>query len=74
MIVRFSSAALEEVENAISKIKAFPLASRIILGDYRRSLLSHFPFGIIYRIHQDQIYVVAVMHLKRKPGYWKSRA
>jgi hypothetical protein len=28
---------------------------------------------VIYAVEGDVIYVAAVMHLKRKPGYWVSR-
>ena len=32
-----------------------------------------FPYGLIYAVQGDTIYVAAVMHLKRKPGYWVPR-
>ena len=63
-------AFLDKLKDGISEIKEFPSASRIISGDYRRHLLSRFPYGIIYRVHDDSIFVAAVMHLRRKPGYW----
>ncbi len=66
-------AFLQKVEDGFSDIKESPLAYRIIRGDFRRHLLSRFPFGIIYRIDSDTIYVVAVMHLKRIPHYWLER-
>ena len=40
---------------------------------FRRFLLSKFPFSVIYRHHQNIIFVVAVMHNSRKPGYWNER-
>ena len=41
---------------------------------FRRFLLSKFPFSIIYRFNGKTIFVVAVMHNSRKPGYWAERA
>jgi hypothetical protein len=32
-----------------------------------------FPYGVIYRASKDRVDVIAIMHLKRRPGYWKSR-
>ena len=64
-------AFLEKLQDGISEIKQFPSASRILSGDFRRHLLSRFPYGIIYRVQKDTIFVAAVMHLRRKPGYWK---
>ena len=40
---------------------------------FRRFLLSKFPFSVIYRVDKDIIFVVAVMHNSRKPGYWRKR-
>lgn len=35
--------------------------------------LVRFPFGVIFREHDEFIEVVAVMHLQRQPGYWIER-
>jgi hypothetical protein len=41
-------------------------------GGFRRKLLSRFPYGLVYHCPQlDWIEVVAVMHLHRKPDYWR---
>jgi len=39
----------------------------------RRRLIRRFPFGILYRIEPEEIVIVAVAHLLRKPGYWRKR-
>ena len=39
----------------------------------RRFLIRRFPFAILYRKRKDDIQVVAVMHVRRKPAYWKTR-
>ncbi|MBX3301539.1 MAG: hypothetical protein KF693_04925 [Nitrospira sp.] len=40
---------------------------------FRRYLLQRFPYGLIYAVEGQTIFVATVMHLKRKPGYWISR-
>jgi hypothetical protein len=35
--------------------------------------VSRFPYQIVYRRRPDEIVIVAVAHVKRKPGYWKDR-
>lgn len=35
--------------------------------------MPHFPYGIVYRIDEDFIYVLAVMNLRRRPNYWLDR-
>lgn len=39
----------------------------------RRMLLVRFPYQVVYRLDQDEIVIVAIAHLKRRPGYWKRR-
>ena len=66
-------AFLAGVEAATEEIVRHPLMWRRIKGRFRRYLVPQFPYGLIYVAQSDTIYVVAVMHLKRKPGYWASR-
>lgn len=40
---------------------------------YRKLGLRPFPYTIIYRQENDTITIVAVMHQKRRPGYWRGR-
>ncbi len=67
--LRFST----EVFNTIKRICAFPKAWALIDTKTRRCLTNKFPFGVLYRIKNDDIHIMAIMHLHRKPGYWKSR-
>ncbi len=62
-----------EVYSAISRATNFPKAWGILEGDVRRSLVRRFPYGVLYAEEKDQIFILAVMNLHRKPGYWKHR-
>ncbi|HEX7721622.1 MAG TPA: type II toxin-antitoxin system RelE/ParE family toxin [Pyrinomonadaceae bacterium] len=62
-----------EVEAAIDRIVAAPERWRAIEQDVRRCLTHTFPYGILYTIEEDSILIVAVMHLRRRPGYWRNR-
>ena len=64
---------IAEVQHAVQRIIENPEASRVIKGKVRRRLLRRFPFGILYRIESEGIIIVAVMHLRRRPGYWANR-
>ncbi|MEE4359306.1 MAG: type II toxin-antitoxin system RelE/ParE family toxin [Desulfococcaceae bacterium] len=70
---KLGKAFVDEVEISISKIVSTPKTWMIIADDIRRYLLHRFPYGIYYTIEKDYILIVAVMHLSRKPGYWKNR-
>jgi len=39
----------------------------------RRSLSRLFPYSVVYLEQPDHVWVVAVMHARRKPGYWRER-
>ena len=36
-------------------------------------MFHRFPFGIVYRLEMDRIFVLAVMHFHRDPQYWRYR-
>lgn len=64
---------LHELELACQTIVEFPATWPRLGKNYRRFLLSRFPFSVVYRVQNSTIFVVAVMHNSRKPGYWKTR-
>lgn len=64
---------IDEVEKVLDVIEQQPASGTKITKTERRFLVSRFPYGIIYSIEEDQIIVLAVMNLRRKPGYWKLR-
>ncbi len=64
---------LDNLEDAASKIAHRPYLYRQIEANIRKCKLPHFPYGVIYRIQADTIQIIAVMHLRQNPGYWKHR-
>jgi toxin ParE1/3/4 len=39
----------------------------------RRALARKFPYSVVYLDLPDRVWIVAVMHAKRRPGYWRDR-
>jgi len=64
----------DEMESLIVEIRRQPDKFRIFDPPFRRHLSQVFPHAVIYVEQPDRIWIVAVMHLKRRPGYWKQRA
>ena len=64
---------VNELESAYQGIIDFPHTWPLFQNNFRRFLLSKFPFSIIYKENMNIIYIVAVMHNSRKPGYWIKR-
>ena len=63
----------EEVQRVLRLISENPHLGSPFAPPYRRAYCRWFPFGVVYREEGDIVWVHAVMHLRRKPGYWKGR-
>jgi plasmid stabilization system protein ParE len=59
------------LEDAIEHIKTFPFASPEFDRGVRRCNLNRYPYSLVYQVEQEKITIVACMHHKRKPGYWR---
>jgi hypothetical protein len=60
-------------EKTLTEIRLFPQLGSKMDANWRRRRLKNFPYGVIFRVHEGAILVLAVMHLARKPGYRKAR-
>ncbi|MBI2207218.1 MAG: type II toxin-antitoxin system RelE/ParE family toxin [Candidatus Rokubacteria bacterium] len=67
------SSFLQEIDRCLESIEAYPEAGAILRGSVRRRLLRGFPYALLYRIKPSGIRILAVMNLKRRPGYWVGR-
>jgi plasmid stabilization system protein ParE len=66
-------AFLDLVEEAVSEICARPKWGHPGQTGARSWKVRRFPFRIVYLEHRERIWIVAVAHLSRKPGYWLNR-
>ncbi|TKB67812.1 MAG: type II toxin-antitoxin system RelE/ParE family toxin [Nitrospira sp.] len=64
---------LIEVERTVAAVLTYPEAAPMVKKEIRRRLLKRFPFGVLYAVTADEVVIVAVMHLRRRPGYWEDR-
>jgi toxin ParE1/3/4 len=63
-----------DVEAALAVMRTFPDAQPSINARLRKIALSTFPYNLIYmRSGSDVLTIVAVAHMKRRPGYWQRR-
>jgi len=64
---------LDEVEKTLALIQSFPDLGTLLTEADRRMLVERFPYGIIYTKYENHIMIYAIMHLNRRPGYWRTR-
>jgi plasmid stabilization system protein ParE len=67
--VRFAGA----VDVALDRIARNPADFSTPDGVHRECPIKRFPYRIVYRIVEHCVLVVAVVHAKRRPGYWMHR-
>ncbi len=63
----------DEIESLIAQIRAHPAMFRAFDPPARRNLSLDFPFAVVYLDEPEHVWIVAVMALRREPGYWKHR-
>jgi toxin ParE1/3/4 len=68
----------DAVEAAIGLIRTaperFPLYEAARSSrKFRRIRLKRFPYYIAYEVRNDEILIVSVSHVRRRPGYWRNR-
>ncbi len=64
---------LSAVDAVQELIRAQPQLGRRGLLDTFSFRPKRFPFRIVYELQPDRIWIVAVAHLSRRPGYWARR-
>lgn len=67
---RFLAAVRASTDVAI----ASPDAGHALPGSVRRLLIRGFPYAVLYAAESERIYILAVAHTRRRPGYWRPRA
>ena len=61
------------IQRTYERLLESPAAGAPFGRRLRRVLVPKFPYGLLYRVEAARIYIIAVMHLHRRPGYWRSR-
>jgi plasmid stabilization system protein ParE len=62
-----------EVSHAIERIVEAPSRYPIARRGERKFVLDRFPYTVLYRVRDDKIFITAVAHHSRRPGYWRHR-
>ncbi|MBU6372175.1 MAG: type II toxin-antitoxin system RelE/ParE family toxin [Alphaproteobacteria bacterium] len=67
-------AFLDQVREAGRRVVRHPQAWHLLdPAGIRRIRLRRFPYGLIYTVTDDEVLVLAIAHLRRRPTYWRSR-
>ena len=64
---------LDEVLSLCKTISEKPAMYPVVHRHTHRALIRRFPFGVYFRIEDEQIIVVVAMHGSRHPRKWRQR-
>jgi len=62
-----------EVIATVDRIGHYPLSAPVVWKQFRRARVQRFRFDVIYYVEPERIVVVAVVHQRRHPDFWKDR-
>ncbi|XOZ32169.1 type II toxin-antitoxin system RelE/ParE family toxin [Halomonadaceae bacterium KBTZ08] len=65
---------MDSVQQTLNRISENPSLYPVVHRNSRRALISKFPFGVHYVVTGDTVVVIAVMHGRRHPNWWKERS
>jgi len=63
----------DEITSVFRRIIEHPLRYKEFDPPARRLFANGFPYAVIYVSKPNATWIIAVMHVRREPGYWKER-
>jgi len=64
---------VNNLDEALRRLSINPDMYREVEPGIRKIRLKTFPYAVTYRSKGAALEIIAVMHIRRKPGYWKDR-
>ena len=61
------------VDHVLGRIRETPLQFPLIASEVRRALLHTFPYAVYFRVTEESVVILAVLHLRRDPRTWRAR-
>ena len=58
---------------ALDRVAEAPEQGSTLGASVRRLLIEGFPYAVLYAAESERVVVLAVMHLRRRPGFWRGR-
>lgn len=66
------------IDEAIDRLLEAPLSASPVVSvpssvGARRVFVKRFPYSIVFIEHNEDLWIVAFAHHRRRPGYWRKR-
>ncbi len=63
--------AIDQLKSSLDQSLPVPGVSGDL--DVRRVIIGKFPFAVVFMPFEREIRILAIAHLRKRPGYWQSR-
>jgi plasmid stabilization system protein ParE len=63
----------DEITSLLDRIRKTPLQFPVVGEGVRKGLLHRFPYAVYFLLEDDAVTVLAVLHQRRDPQFWKRR-
>jgi len=63
----------DSIDRLVREVRAQPGLCRPFESPAHRHFRAPFPYAVIYLDQPAEIWIVAIMHFKQRPGYWRER-
>jgi len=61
------------VEATVEAMAEHPMQFPVVYRSRRRAGVRLFPYGILFEVHENRIFVIACFHGRRNPRRWQMR-
>ncbi len=62
------------IEEVLDRIDRTPELYPVVYQDVRRTFTRRFPYAVYYRVAANDVVVLGILHTRRDPQEWQSRA
>ena len=70
---RIALAFVDAYEHGLRRLLNHPKIGTTVTERHRQLPLRNFPYSIIYRLTDESIFIDALAHQRRFPGYWQEK-
>lgn len=64
---------LDTVDQLFERVRTAPRQFPLVSGTVRRALVHTFPYAVYFRVTDDAVVVLAILHLRRRPDAMRGR-
>lgn len=72
-VIGLGVAFASEVQRTVNLIPEYPDSGLRLGQKVRRVMVRRFPYEAIYRHDTNRLFILAIAHQHRRPGYWRHR-